>query len=49
MSLDEADHLLSRRSDAEYVANVIAAWAERYLDMVPAAKAEDAGDAGPWW
>ena len=28
VSLAGADHLLSRRSDAEYVANVIAAWAE---------------------
>ena len=33
VSLAGADHLLSRRSDAEYVANVIAAWAERYLDQ----------------
>jgi uncharacterized OsmC-like protein/alpha-beta hydrolase superfamily lysophospholipase len=33
VSLAGADHLLSRRSDAAYVANMIAAWAERYLDM----------------
>ena len=33
VSLAGADHLLSRRSDAEYVANVIAAWAGRYLDQ----------------
>jgi uncharacterized OsmC-like protein/pimeloyl-ACP methyl ester carboxylesterase len=33
VSLAGADHLLSRRSDAAYVANVIAAWAERYLDL----------------
>ena len=32
VSLADADHLLSRRSDAEYAANVIAAWSERYLD-----------------
>jgi uncharacterized OsmC-like protein/alpha-beta hydrolase superfamily lysophospholipase len=32
VSLADADHLLSRKSDAVYVANVIAAWAERYLD-----------------
>jgi putative redox protein len=31
VSLDTADHLLSRKSDAVYVANVIAAWSERYL------------------
>jgi uncharacterized OsmC-like protein/alpha-beta hydrolase superfamily lysophospholipase len=35
VSLAGADHLLSRRSDAAYVANVIAAWTERYLDMAP--------------
>jgi len=33
VSLAGADHLLSRRSDAAYVSNVIAAWAERYLEM----------------
>ncbi|MEQ8967675.1 MAG: alpha/beta fold hydrolase [Azospirillaceae bacterium] len=32
VSLDDADHLLSRRADAEYVAAVLAAWASRYLD-----------------
>lgn len=31
-SLDDADHLLSRRADAVYVAEVIAAWAARYVD-----------------
>jgi uncharacterized OsmC-like protein/fermentation-respiration switch protein FrsA (DUF1100 family) len=44
VSLAGADHLLSRRSDAAYAANVIAAWAERYLDMTPAADGqEDSG------
>jgi uncharacterized OsmC-like protein/pimeloyl-ACP methyl ester carboxylesterase len=33
VSLAGADHLLSRRSDAAYVANVIHAWAGRYLDV----------------
>jgi putative redox protein len=37
VSLDDADHLLSRRSDAEYVADVIAAWARRYLPETGAA------------
>src|SRR5207247_7299179 len=37
VSLAGADHLLSRRSDADYVANVIHAWAERYLDAPPVA------------
>jgi len=32
LSLDSADHLLSKKSDAIYAANVIAAWAERYLN-----------------
>jgi putative redox protein len=35
VSLAGANHLLSKRSDAVYVAEVIAAWSERYLDMVP--------------
>ncbi len=30
-SLDNADHLLSRREDAAYVAEVLAAWASRYV------------------
>ena len=32
VSLADADHLLSKKSDAVYVANVITAWAERYLE-----------------
>ncbi len=32
VSLDNADHLLLRKEDAQYTANVIAAWARRYLD-----------------
>ena len=31
VSLDDADHLLTRRADAIYVADVLAAWAERYI------------------
>ncbi|TVR83718.1 MAG: alpha/beta fold hydrolase [Rhodospirillales bacterium] len=34
VSLDDADHLLARREDAIYVANVIAAWAGRYVGAV---------------
>ncbi len=34
VSLADADHLLSGKRDAAYVADVIAAWAERYLDPV---------------
>ncbi len=44
ISLDGADHLLSKPGDASYVANVIAAWAERYLDMAPPKRA--AGEVG---
>jgi uncharacterized OsmC-like protein/alpha-beta hydrolase superfamily lysophospholipase len=44
VSLAGADHLLSRRSDAAYVANVIHAWAERYLEA-PQPASEVAGDA----
>jgi len=38
VSLDNADHLLTRKADAIYVANVITAWAERYIDA-PATQA----------
>jgi putative redox protein len=31
VSLDDADHLLTRRADAIYVADVLAAWADRYI------------------
>ena len=33
VTLDDADHLISRASDAEYAAEVIAAWLARYLDI----------------
>ncbi|MBB06374.1 MAG: osmotically inducible protein C [Pseudooceanicola sp.] len=33
VSLDQADHLLTRKSDADYAARVIAAWAARYIDL----------------
>ena len=32
VALDGADHLLTRRADAEYAGTVIASWASRYLD-----------------
>ena len=40
ISLDDASHLLARRSDALYVADVLAAWASRYIGS------EVADDAG---
>ncbi len=41
ISLAGADHLLSRASDAAYVALVISAWADRYLDMAVDARADE--------
>ncbi|MFQ5985715.1 MAG: alpha/beta fold hydrolase, partial [Alphaproteobacteria bacterium] len=32
VSLDDADHLLTRKADAAYVGAVLAAWAGRYID-----------------
>ncbi|MQQ06881.1 alpha/beta fold hydrolase [Epibacterium sp. SM1979] len=37
VTLDDADHLISRPRDAEYAAEVIAAWAGRYVDLSPPA------------
>jgi putative redox protein len=36
VTLDDADHLLTRPADAEYAADVIAAWASRYLEPAAA-------------
>jgi uncharacterized OsmC-like protein/alpha-beta hydrolase superfamily lysophospholipase len=47
ISLAGADHLISRPSDAAYVAGVIAAWAERYLDMAADMPASMPADARP--
>ncbi len=38
LSLDTADHLLRKREDAIYLADVIAAWASRYLPAAEAAE-----------
>ncbi|RUL77613.1 bifunctional alpha/beta hydrolase/OsmC family protein [Dyella choica] len=46
VSLDHADHLLTKREDADYVADVIAAWASRYLphaEPLAAANSEPVG------
>jgi len=37
VTLDDADHLISRATDAEYAADIIATWAKRYLDVRPPA------------
>ena len=35
VSLDDADHLLSRQADVDYAAAIIVGWAARYLAAVP--------------
>ena len=42
ITLDDADHLLSRERDAEYAADVISAWSARYLDLAEEASADNA-------
>ncbi len=42
ISLTGADHLLTQKRDAAYVAGMIAAWAMRYLDAAPSADATSA-------
>ena len=41
ISLDGADHLLSKLEDAQYVANAITAWVERYLPDIPSTDKPD--------
>ena len=48
VSLDDADHLLTKAADAAYAAEVLAAWASRYLDRpvnqkVPGVRVVEAG------
>ncbi|MEO0879623.1 MAG: alpha/beta fold hydrolase [Pseudomonadota bacterium] len=43
VSLDTADHLLSDKADAQYAAQIVAAWSARYLDDA----ADDAPDDAP--
>jgi len=37
ITLCDADHLITREKDAEYAADVIAAWSSKYLDLRPPA------------
>ncbi|WP_170770456.1 bifunctional alpha/beta hydrolase/OsmC family protein [Ruegeria lacuscaerulensis] len=37
VTLDDADHLITRACDAEYAADVIAAWVTRYITLSPPA------------
>lgn len=45
VSLDDADHLLTRKDDAIYVADVVSAWVHRYLDA-EAVSDPDEGEVG---
>jgi len=45
LSLDGMDHLLSRREDAEYVAEVVGAWVSRYLPDPEESETSEASDA----
>ncbi|MDJ0607857.1 MAG: bifunctional alpha/beta hydrolase/OsmC family protein [Kiloniellales bacterium] len=44
VSLDDADHLLTRKADAVYVADVLAAWVGRYVGGAEAAPALGAAE-----
>jgi uncharacterized OsmC-like protein/pimeloyl-ACP methyl ester carboxylesterase len=46
VSLDDADHLLSRKKDAVYAAQVIAAWASRYIAANEEAAADEDSHEG---
>ena len=46
MSLDDAEHLLTRKDDSIYVADVISAWVHRYLDAEAVGDPEESGEAG---
>ncbi len=47
VTLDKADHMLSNRQDAAYVADVIATWATRYLDAPQAEAGRPATSVAP--
>lgn len=45
ISLDKADHLLSKREDSEYAASVISSWASRYLGLSETNQEHSSGTA----
>lgn len=47
VSLDNADHLLTRREDAVYVADILSAWASRYIGA-SAAETDAPSGEGIW-
>jgi uncharacterized OsmC-like protein/esterase/lipase len=46
VSLDTADHLLTKKEDSSYVAEVIAGWAGRYVNLTPAKDHKSHASAG---
>jgi putative redox protein len=46
ISLDDADHLLSRREDAVYVASILSAWTARYIDEAATTATADVPEDG---
>ena len=47
VSLDDADHLLTRRADAEYAADLLASWASKYLPEAATTEATPSTDEAP--
>jgi len=45
ISLDDADHLLTRQADADYVASMISTWAGRYLPSLHSEHASEVHDS----
>lgn len=45
ISLDKADHLLTKREDSEYAASLISSWASRYLNLTESKKEASSGTA----
>lgn len=46
VSLDTADHLLTKKEDSSYVADVIAGWAGRYVSLTPEDTHKSSASAG---
>ena len=44
VSLEDADHLIRKPKDAQYVADLISSWATRYIDLPDQDEPEDSGD-----
>lgn len=44
VSLEDADHLLRKPKDAQYVADLISSWVTRYIELLEQVEPKDAGD-----